>query len=141
KLSENKNGIDIICDSVIISNEKQGDVIASSTTPVSKDCKTSMFVPNVPAVYTSTSNLPSDLSSIISLNLFAYKSCTSSCPSSCANFNVIVSPSEPPSPFPSSSPSPSAPESPHATKAIDKINMNTIRKILLFFNTLFPPLF
>src|SRR5699024_11198741 len=99
-----------------------------------------MFVPYVPAVYTSTSNLPSDFSSIISLNLFAYKSCTSSCPSSCANFNVIVSPSEPPSPFPSSSPSPSAPESPHATKAIDKINMNTIRKILLFFNTLYSPL-
>src|SRR5699024_4486519 len=77
KLSENKNGIAMICDSVITSPEKPGDVIAISIAPVCNDCKTSMFVPNCPAVYISTVISPSDFSSMISLNLLAYKSCTS----------------------------------------------------------------
>src|SRR5699024_9496132 len=82
KLSENKNGIDIILDSGMTSPENPGDVIASSIAPVCSDCRTSMFVPNVPAVYTSTDILPSVSSSINSLNLLAYRSCTSPCPSS-----------------------------------------------------------
>src|SRR5699024_5352742 len=135
KSSENKNGTDILFDSGITSPENPGDVIAFLIASVCNACNASIFFPNFPAVYTSTSILPSYSSSIVSLNLFAYKSCTSSCPSSCANFIVIVSPS------PESSPSPSASESPQATKAIDKRNINPIRKILLFFNTLFPPLF
>src|SRR5699024_6579134 len=69
KSSENKNGTHIIFDSGITSPENPGDVIAISIAPVCKDCKASIFVPNVPAVYTSTSILPSDSSSIVSLNL------------------------------------------------------------------------
>src|SRR5699024_3814241 len=69
--SENKNGSDIILDSGITSPENPGDVIASSIAPVCKDCNTSIFVPNVPAVQTSTEILPSVSSSINSLNLFS----------------------------------------------------------------------
>src|SRR5699024_1975649 len=46
KLSENKNGIAIICDSVITSPDNPGDVIAISIDPVCNDCNTSMFDPN-----------------------------------------------------------------------------------------------
>src|SRR5699024_432916 len=137
KSSENKNGTDIIFDSGITSPENPGDVIAISIAPVCKDCKASIFVPNVPAVYTSTSILPSDSSLIVSLKLFESISFTSSCPSSFANFIVILSPSQ----ESSLSSTASATESPQTTKAIDKININTIKIIPLFFNPLFPPLF
>src|SRR5690625_459333 len=50
KSSENRNGIDMMFDSGITSPENPGEVIAISIAPVCNDCKTSIFVPSVPAV-------------------------------------------------------------------------------------------